>query len=81
MIHGPCGVLDPTSPCMEKKSCTKNFPKPFQATTIVDGKTSHPFYRRRSPEQGGGTTQKKGKPVDNSWVVPYNPYLTIAIST
>ncbi|CAF4944016.1 unnamed protein product [Pieris macdunnoughi] len=52
MIHGPCGTLNRTSPCMADGKCTKNFPKDFTNDTItnVDG---YPIYRRRSPDNGG----------------------------
>ena len=43
----------------------------------MDDETSHPVYQRRSPEEGGGSTLKDGKNIDNSWVVPYNPYLSL----
>ena len=34
MMHGPCGVLNQSAICMENGSCTKQFPKDFQNTTI-----------------------------------------------
>lgn len=35
------------------------------------------FYRRRSVEEGGQQFEWKGHVIDNRWVVPYNPYLTL----
>jgi len=82
MTHGPCGVWNPSAPCMKDNSkgpgrvCEKKFPKPYQTETIIqtDG---YPLYRRR---QDGRTWMKRvnGRDVhlDNTWVVPYNPYLT-----
>ena len=45
MIHGPCGSLNPSSPCMADGQCLKDFPKAFQPSTIasVEG---YPRYRR-----------------------------------
>ena len=77
MIHGPCGELNPQSPCMENGKCTKGFPKPFQFSSIVDEETSYPIYRRRSPEQGGQTAKKGNLTIDNRWVVPYSPFLCL----
>jgi hypothetical protein len=54
MIHGPCGQLDKDAQCMEDGKCTKKFPKHFKERTIVDPDTTHPVYRRRSPQMGGG---------------------------
>ena len=53
--------------------CTKNFPKDFQDTTIanVDG---YPRYRRRN---NGKSHPCRGTLVNNRYVVPYNPYLSL----
>ena len=81
MIHGPCGEINQSCVCMKDKKCTKNFPKKFCKKTFVDPDNSHPEYRRRSPEDGGRTIKiSRGGTtytVDNSWVVPYSPYLSL----
>jgi hypothetical protein len=70
MIH-QCGPH-----CIEEGEvcCKKGFPKPFNEHT-TDGNNSYPNYRRRSPEDGGHTTSKRGKGIDNRRVVPHNLYL------
>jgi hypothetical protein len=80
MIHGPCGErYDPGAPCMREGKCSKRFPKPFCEETVrEEGK--YPIYRRRDngkvvmkpcKHRGGGPV-----PLNNCWVVPYNPYLS-----
>ena len=56
MIHGPCGVQNPSCICMEDTSCKKNFPKPFRDETAenINGYTA---YRRRN---NGRTVQVGG---------------------
>ncbi|XP_016192381.1 uncharacterized protein LOC107633257 [Arachis ipaensis] len=46
MIHGPCGTLDQSSPCMKNGQCKRNYPKEFAAETR-SGDDSYPQYRRR----------------------------------
>ncbi|KAL3654636.1 hypothetical protein CASFOL_001621 [Castilleja foliolosa] len=46
MIHGPCGLARPTSPCMRDRKCSKSFPKAFEDETRFD-KEGYVHYRRR----------------------------------
>lgn len=52
MIHGPCGIYNEQSPCMNDKMCSKYFPKEFINHTQV-GNDGYPLYRRRNKENGG----------------------------
>ncbi|CAM2730534.1 unnamed protein product, partial [Rotaria socialis] len=52
MIHGPCGSINPNSPCMENKKCTKRYPKQLLHGTET-GDDGYPSDRRRSSEDGG----------------------------
>ncbi|GBN27558.1 hypothetical protein AVEN_167654-1, partial [Araneus ventricosus] len=72
MIHGPCGVLNPNSPCMADGVCTKGYPKQFREATAenIDG---YPMYRRRD---NTNHVIINGNVVDNRCIVPYNLYLT-----
>ena len=72
MTHGPCNER-----CLDNGRCTKGFPKPFQKETVVNSESFYATYRRRSPEDGGRTVNKGRRIIDNSWVVPYNPYLSL----
>lgn len=83
-VHGQCGAINPNSPCMHGLSrerwCTKDFPKAFRNNTTVS-QDSYPEYRRRTPNNGGFTHSMRVKGadfvVDNSFVVPYNPLLSL----
>lgn len=79
MIHGPCGHLNPNSPCMQNNSCTKKYPRNLIRDTMTS-EDGYPLYKRRSPNDGGYTTTKRISNrqevvIDNSWVVPYSPIL------
>ncbi|XP_013589401.1 PREDICTED: uncharacterized protein LOC106297775 [Brassica oleracea var. oleracea] len=69
MIHGPCGVMNPKSPCMDKNVCMKKFPRPYNDNTSVD-KSGYILYRRHRNENA--TVVKNGSTLDNNFVVPHN---------
>lgn len=72
MVHGPCGAINPASRCMENNECTKHFPKDLREYTDANV-NGFAQYRRRICEK-----QKVGRHyVDNSWVVTYNPILSL----
>ncbi|XP_065675717.1 uncharacterized protein LOC136091925 [Hydra vulgaris] len=72
VIHSPCGILNPNSPCMKDGMCSKNYPKEFNANTVA----VHYGYPRFSRRDIGLVINIKGNNVDNRWVVPYNPSLS-----
>ncbi|XP_019238957.1 PREDICTED: uncharacterized protein LOC109219012 [Nicotiana attenuata] len=72
MMHGPCGSLNPKCPCMKNREyCKFKYPKDF-ADHTSKGKNGYPIYKRRN---NGKRVNIRGQFLDNSWVVPYNPYL------
>ncbi|XP_029448166.1 solute carrier family 52, riboflavin transporter, member 2 isoform X3 [Rhinatrema bivittatum] len=72
MIHGPCERRNSNSPCLVDGKCSKGFPKKFQNETATN-EDGYPTYQRRNLEP---VTLGKHR-IDNSWVVPYNPYLSL----
>lgn len=81
MIHGPCGVINPNSPCMHDGKCTKRYPRALLSDTIT-GNDGYPLYRRRSTDDNGKSiilqVNRQDFEVDNRWVVPYSPILSKA---
>ena len=71
MMHGPCGMANPKSPCMNEGKCSKFFPKKFADSTTFD-EDGYPIYKRINT---GVTTMRKDIELDNRFVVPYNPKL------
>ncbi|XP_076031047.1 uncharacterized protein LOC143019248 [Oratosquilla oratoria] len=85
MIHGPCRGFDESQLCCQgkygsKSLCGKGFPKVYRGDMCF-GNNGYPLYRRRAVGEGGHSFEKKVKgekiKVDNSWVVPYSPYLCL----
>ena len=81
MLHGPCGKLNPSSPCMQDGKCSKGFPKQYCEKTVVMKDNSYPEYQRLSPVHGGqsvvSTVKSKNCVIDNRWIVPHSPYLLL----
>ncbi|XP_027171644.1 uncharacterized protein LOC113771236 [Coffea eugenioides] len=71
MIHGPCGDMDRTCPCMKDGRCKNHYPKSFCSQT-THAEDSYPQYRRR--DDGRKITVRRHT-LDNRWVVSYSPYL------
>jgi hypothetical protein len=57
---------------MEDGRCTKRFPKAFRDQTSMD-KNGYPEYYRPND---GRAYDVGGFMADNSWIIPYNPYLS-----
>lgn len=72
MVHGPCGTANPRAPCMVNGTCSKGYPKPFQDTTSMD-EHGYPLYSRPND---GVEHDVGGIALDNSWIVPYCPFLS-----
>ncbi|KAH1069241.1 hypothetical protein GYH30_006728 [Glycine max] len=69
MVHGPCGILQPKSPCMKEGKCSRFYPKMFHPQTVLDS-NGYPIYCRRND---GRTISRNG--VINRYIVPYNEKL------
>ena len=72
MMHGPCGLSNPNSPCMVDGKCTKKFPKEVVDKTFATG-DGYPHYRRKND---GEYVEKYGVKLNNRYIVPYNAYLS-----
>ncbi|GJZ07167.1 ATP-dependent DNA helicase PIF1-like protein [Tanacetum coccineum] len=67
-LHGPCGKDNRAAACNIEGKCSKHFPKPFYAETVID-QDGYPIYRRRDDK----VSVKKGNfTFDNKHVVPHN---------
>ena len=70
-------TIGTNKPCMINNTCSKRFPRQFEANTLLNN-NGYPEYRRRSPENGGFEAKlKSGTVINNKWIVPYNPYLIL----
>ena len=71
MIHGPCGIHNQQSVCMENCVCTKGYPKEFNNETKLSV-NGYPQYQRRN---NGRTVVKHGVQMDNRYVYTWLLYL------
>mgnify|MGYP004713635849 CR=1 FL=1 len=71
MIHGPCGTVDKSSPCMKNGAYKNHYPKNF-CDCITHAEDSYPYYMRR--DDGRKITVCRFQ-LANRWVIPYNSYL------
>ena len=69
MIHGPCGLINPRSPCMENNMCTKKYHRPYNNNTSID-KSGYVLYRRCRNDNAYAV--KAGAILENTFVVPHN---------
>uniref|UniRef100_A0A6N2LNR1 Helitron helicase-like domain-containing protein n=1 Tax=Salix viminalis TaxID=40686 RepID=A0A6N2LNR1_SALVM len=74
MIHGPYGLPNQKSKCMNKGKCSKSFPKQFRATTIFDD-NGFVYYKRH--HQHDNFVLKDGIQLHKNYVVPYNRELLL----
>ncbi|XP_020963983.1 uncharacterized protein LOC110265361 [Arachis ipaensis] len=73
MIHGPCGVLNMSSPCMVNGRCSKFYPVPFREKTSIDS-AGFPKYKRSDNSR---SITKRNVNLDNRFIVPYNATLLL----
>jgi hypothetical protein len=71
MMHGPCGILNPSHYCMKNGTCRFDYPKRLQEGTTIpaDG------YTALARPVGRSVVMSQNFEADNGWVVPHNRYL------
>ena len=78
MIHKPCGTENNRAPCMVGEGihccCSKGYPKPFNNITTIPSQGSVQYKRKHFNQDPDSQLYVGGILVDNSNVVPYNPY-------
>ena len=75
--HPLCQQCTDMLPCMHGDICSKKFPKKFTSVT-VDRNDGYPEYMRRDNGRTVRLRRRSGYfTFDNSWVVPYNPWLCL----
>jgi hypothetical protein len=72
MMHGPCGMHNPSHYCMKHGQCRFDYPKRLQAATSIpqDGYT-------KLARPHGFSVDLGHFQADNGWVVPHNRYLLL----
>jgi hypothetical protein len=74
MIHGPCGLANPKSQCINEGVCSKRFPKKFKSQTVFD---DNGFVYCRCRDLKDNFVMKNGIQLNNIYVVPYNRELLL----
>lgn len=78
MLHGPCGAGWNERSCQRDGFCKSGYPQDYCNVTELND-DGYPKYRRRSPQDGGNTFEKRVQGMrylyTNKDVVPYNKYL------
>lgn len=75
MVHGPCGLLNPLSPCMKEGKCSKSFPKQYCDNTEIPEDGFITYQRRNNGQTVSKSCNGRSVDVDNQWIVPYNGFL------
>nr|GEW23270.1 ATP-dependent DNA helicase PIF1-like [Tanacetum cinerariifolium] len=73
MLRGPYGKDNRAAACNVEGKCSKHFPKPFYAETVID-QDGYPIY---SPRDDKVSVKKGNFTFDNKHVVPHNLYLLL----
>ncbi|XP_025678366.1 uncharacterized protein [Arachis hypogaea] len=73
MVHGPCGFLNTSSPCMVNGKWYKFYPMPFRQKIAIDN-AGFPKYKQ---SDNGRSTSKRNVDLDNRFIVPYNATLLL----
>ena len=83
MIHKPCNELA-NALCIRDGRCLRGFPKKFRNETGIQDGANYISYKRRDRLSGGDSVSMpyltpgigyQSCNIDNSWVVPYSPFL------
>jgi len=74
MMHGPCGLANPKSQCMNEGVCSKRFLKKFKTQTVFDD-NGFVYYKHRDLKDN--FVIKNGIQLNNRYVVPYNRELLL----
>lgn len=73
MVHGPCGPLNNSSPCMSEEKCIKFYPKEFCEQTVVRENGFTEYARPNNKI----TARKNKVDIDNRFIVPHNVDLAV----
>ena len=84
-IHGPCGIINTNSPSMQGEGQSGAAPSPSQSHSPAEHSAAicpTQCIAANLPPRAGAHTRwgfagDKNLELDNRWVVPYNPFLSL----